>query len=156
MCPWRICLLHCSESLGHRQGKSSTHQKCRAYFKKHYFAQGKAFNITSSFHVCLGELLTWPWLICLPSYIIWTEGESLSTEITPKHGIEIVMLCSQKDFSCLENVSSVTQMCFSKPWNFLLWKYVESTEFLKKIIIPWIWLCWKSTQELQSCFLYVF
>ena len=81
------------------------------------------------------------------------KEKSLSTEITPKHVIEIVMLCRvRKIFSCLENVSSVTQMCFSKPWNFLLWKYVESTEFSKKIIIPWIWLCWKSTQKLQSCF----
>lgn len=44
----------------------------------------------------------------------------------------MTFLHSQKDFSCLENVFCVTQMCFSVPGNFLFWKYVEPTDFLKE------------------------
>lgn len=66
------------------------------------------------------------------------------------------ILHSQKDLFCSGSVFSVTQMWFSKPWNFLFQKYVEPTEFLKEIIYILNLVYWKACKNcnhaLCKCF----
>lgn len=106
--------------------------------KRHSLTLRKLFDKVFGFHGYLAKLVTLPWLAPHISKTFWLKKKSLDRNNPKTFYWKLGILYSQEDFSSLENVFLETQMCFSKPWNFLFWKCVEPTKFWKKIIISWI------------------